>query len=75
MESADDSTVTDLATCLCLLFFYSSNKNFSLILALMDVGSNVLHAASKTVSKDIDSDPGAIIEVCISYLLFFNLRI
>jgi hypothetical protein len=41
----------------------------------MDVGSNVLHAASKTVSKDIDSDPGAIIEVCISYLLFFNLRI
>jgi hypothetical protein len=30
----------------------------------MDVGSNVLQAASKTVSKDRDSDPGAVIEVC-----------
>jgi len=30
----------------------------------MDVGSNVLQAASKTVSKDKDNDPGAVIEVC-----------
>lgn len=29
----------------------------------MDVGGNVLQAASKTVSKDQDNDPGAVIEV------------
>jgi hypothetical protein len=29
----------------------------------MDVGGNVLHAASKTVSKDKENDPGTIIEV------------
>jgi hypothetical protein len=30
----------------------------------MDVGSNVLQAASRTVSKDKANDPGAVIEVC-----------
>ncbi|UJR29011.1 hypothetical protein I4U23_010229 [Adineta vaga] len=44
MESADDNTVTGLAS------------------SLMDVGSNVLQAASKTVSKDKENDPGAVIE-------------
>lgn len=29
----------------------------------MDVGSNVLQAASRTVSKDKENDPGATIEV------------
>ncbi len=29
----------------------------------MDVGGNVLQAASKAVSKDKENDPGAIIEV------------
>jgi len=29
----------------------------------MDVGGNVLQAASKTVSKDKENDPGAVIEV------------
>jgi hypothetical protein len=29
----------------------------------MDVGSNVLQATSKTVSKDKINDPGAVIEV------------
>lgn len=65
MESADESTVTGLATCL-YLFFLNQKKNSLIIscLALMDVGSNVLQAASKTVSKDKESDPGAVIEVC-----------
>ena len=31
--------------------------------ALMDVGGNVLQAASKAVSKDIKNDPAAEIEV------------
>ncbi|CAF4229923.1 unnamed protein product, partial [Rotaria sp. Silwood2] len=44
MESADENTVTELAT------------------SLMDVGGNVLQAASKTVSKDQENDPGAVIE-------------
>ncbi|CAF2607106.1 unnamed protein product [Rotaria sp. Silwood2] len=44
MESADDDTVTNLAT------------------SLMGVGSNVLQAASKTVSKDKENDPDIIIE-------------
>jgi hypothetical protein len=65
MESIDDNTVTDLATCssfiLSQLFhvvvFFSSS-------ALMDVGSNVMIAATKTVSKDKENNPGAIIEVC-----------
>ena len=30
----------------------------------MDVGGNVLQAASKTVGKDKENDPGAVIEVC-----------
>ncbi len=34
-----------------------------MILALMDVGSNVLQAASRTVLKDRENDPGAVIEV------------
>jgi len=38
-------------------------KNFFNFLALMDVGGNVLQAASKTVLKDKENDPGAIIEV------------
>jgi len=29
----------------------------------MDVGGNVLQAASRTVGKDKNNDPGAIIEV------------
>jgi hypothetical protein len=29
----------------------------------MDVGGNVLQAASKTVSRDKENDPGAVIEV------------
>ncbi|CAF1487008.1 unnamed protein product [Rotaria magnacalcarata] len=44
MESADENTVTELAS------------------SLMDVGGNVLQAASKTVSKDKDNDPDAVIE-------------
>ncbi|CAF1143554.1 unnamed protein product [Rotaria sordida] len=44
MESADENTVTELAT------------------SLMDVGSNVLQAASRTVAKDQENDPGAVIE-------------
>ncbi|CAF1575450.1 unnamed protein product, partial [Didymodactylos carnosus] len=44
MESADEGTVTDLAT------------------SLMDTGSNVLQAASKTVQKDIEKDPDAVKE-------------
>jgi hypothetical protein len=64
MESADDNTVTDLATCLSLfLNFISIGLLIVYFSALMDVGSNVLQAASKTVSKDKESDPGAIIEV------------
>jgi hypothetical protein len=31
--------------------------------ALMDVGGNVLQAASKAVSRDIENDPAAVIEV------------
>ena len=33
------------------------------ILALLDVGSNVLQAASKTVSRDKENYPDTIIEV------------
>ncbi|CAF1019415.1 unnamed protein product [Rotaria sordida] len=44
MESANDDTVTNLAT------------------ALMNVGSNVLQATSKTVSKDKENDPDVVIE-------------
>jgi hypothetical protein len=29
----------------------------------MDIGGNVLQAASRTVSKDKENDPGTIIEV------------
>jgi hypothetical protein len=32
-------------------------------LALMDVGGNVLQAASRTVGKDRENDPGTVIEV------------
>lgn len=46
--------------------FFSSNEVTSLILALMDVGGNVLQAASKTVTKDQSNDPGAVIEVIIN---------
>jgi hypothetical protein len=63
MESADDNTVTDLATCLYLFVVFFSFKRNCLLLALMNVGGNVLQAASKTVSKDKENDPGAIIEV------------
>ena len=35
----------------------------------MDVGSNVLQAASKTVSKDKDNDPGAVLEVRIERIV------
>jgi len=62
MASADDNTVTDLATCLFFSSLLFHQKN-SLIIALMDVGSNVLQATSKTVSKDKRNDPGAVIEV------------
>ncbi len=62
MESADDNTVTGLATCLYCLFSYE--ENLFVCLALMDVGGNVLQAASRTVGKDKNNDPGAIIEVC-----------
>jgi hypothetical protein len=62
MQSADDSTVAGLATCLYYLFSYE--KQLFICLALMDVGGNVLQAASRTVSKDKENDPGAIIEVC-----------
>jgi len=48
--------------CIFLLFFFSFKRN-CLLLALMNVGGNVLQAASKTVSKDKENDPGAIIEV------------
>ncbi|CAF0835622.1 unnamed protein product [Adineta ricciae] len=44
METADESTVTGLAT------------------SLMDVGGNVLQAASKTVNKNKNNDPAAVIE-------------
>lgn len=36
----------------------------------MDVGSNVLQAASRTVGKDKDNDPGAILEVRIERCLY-----
>jgi hypothetical protein len=36
----------------------------------MDVGGNVLQAASKTVSKDRENDPGAVIEVSIKFFSF-----
>jgi hypothetical protein len=68
MESADDNTVTGLATCSFFLNIYSSFERFC-CLALMDVGGNVLQAASKTVSKDRESDPGAVIEVNIKLFL------
>jgi hypothetical protein len=35
----------------------------------MDVGSNVLQATSKTVSKDKRNDPGAVIEVSETNIL------
>ncbi|CAF0748743.1 unnamed protein product [Adineta steineri] len=38
------------------------NTVTGLATSLMDVGSNVLQAASKTVSKDRENDPGAMIE-------------
>ncbi len=44
-------------------FFFILFEKISFILALMDVGSNVLQAASRTVSKDKENDPGAVIEV------------
>ena len=43
----------------------------ALFLALLDVGSNVLQAASRTVSKDKENDPDAVIEVCRRNLLRF----
>ncbi len=49
--------------CLFFLNFISIGLLIVYFLALMDVGSNVLQAASKTVSKDKENDPGAIIEV------------
>lgn len=53
-------------------------KNFSIqyfskikfeISALLDVGGNVLQAASKTVGKDINGDQSWIIEVNLIYSL------
>jgi len=32
--------------------------------SLLDVGGNVLQAATRTVSKDKENDPAAVIEVC-----------
>ena len=48
----------------CIFLDDRMEMNQSVYLALMDVGSNVLQAASKTVTKDIDNDPGAILDVC-----------
>ncbi len=48
----------------CLFFFVFFFERISLdCLALMDIGGNVLQAASRTVSKDKENDPGTIIEV------------
>ena len=63
MASADDNTVTGLATCLYPFFASFYLKKTSLFVALRDVGSNVLQAASKTVAKDKENDPSAVIEV------------
>jgi hypothetical protein len=63
MESADDDTIIKLATCLSLLLNLSPFEALISCLALMHVGGNVIQAASKTVSKDIDNDPTAALEV------------
>jgi len=68
MESEDDNTVTGLATCLYLLLFVMFER-IIFVLALMDVGGNVLQAASQTVSKDKTNDPGAVIEVSRNILI------
>ena len=54
----------------CIFDLYSLLKIFS-YLALMDVGGNVLQAASKTVSKDKENDPDTVIEVNIKITCFF----
>lgn len=47
------------------MFNFNSRVDLILfVLALMDVGSNVLQATSKTVSKDKENDPNTVIEVC-----------
>jgi hypothetical protein len=40
----------------------------------MNVGGNVLQAASKTVSKDKENDPGAIIEVWKNIWFVYFIR-
>jgi len=47
----------------CVYLRVFDEWNLFWILALMDVGGNVLQAASKTVSKDQNNDPAAVIEV------------
>jgi hypothetical protein len=69
MESIDDNTVTDLATCSSFILSQLFSCCFSSSSALMDVGSNVMIAATKTVSKDKENNPGAIIEVCRNTLI------
>lgn len=41
--------------------------------SLLDVGGNVLQAATRTVSKDKENDPAAVIEACFfySFICFF----
>jgi hypothetical protein len=73
MESEDDNTVTGLATCLYLLLFVMFER--IIFLALMDVGGNVLQAASQTVSKDKTNDPGAIVEVSKNIVIGLSIRI
>jgi hypothetical protein len=41
----------------------------------MDVGGNVLQAASQTVSKDKTNDPGAIVEVSKNIVIGLSIRI
>ena len=48
--------------CRCL-WIVASIGTWMSCLALMHVGGNVVQAASRTVSKDIDNDPTAALEV------------
>mgnify|MGYP006892776878 CR=1 FL=1 len=49
--------------------------------SLLDVGGNVLQAATRTVSKDKENDPAAVIEVCffirssVFFKIYFSSRV
>jgi len=55
---------------------FDRKNNILLIVVLIDVGGNILRAASKTVSKHKENDSGAVIEVSkqnmFNYLFYLN---